>query len=100
MRTEDILEMVNGALVGATVVDSYKAGYWSAIFPEMVLREDLVVHGGGEIAWAFRKDSPKLATVVNDFVRGHRQGTLVGKVGQKRHIGQRPRYSHAVDQGL
>ena len=87
LRTEDILEMVNGALVGATVVDSYKAGYWSAIFPEMVLREDLVVHGGGEIAWAFRKDSPKLATVVNDFVRGHRQGTLVGNVLIARYLG-------------
>lgn len=87
LRTEDILEMVNGGLVSATVVDSYKAAYWSAVFPEMVLRDDLVVHGGGEIAWAFRKDSPKLAAAVNEFLRGHRQGTLVGNVLIDRYLG-------------
>lgn len=87
LRTEDILEMVNGGLVDATVVDSYKAGYWSAIFPHMLVRNELVVHGGGKIAWAFRKNSPQLAAVVNDFVRGHRQGTLVGNVLIDRYLG-------------
>jgi membrane-bound lytic murein transglycosylase MltF len=87
LRTEDILEMVNGQLVDATVVDSYKASYWSAIFTDMVVRDDLVVHPGGKIAWAFRKDSPKLAAAVNDFVRGHRQGTLVGNVLISRYLG-------------
>jgi membrane-bound lytic murein transglycosylase MltF len=87
LRTEDILEMVNGQLVDTTVVDSYKAGYWSEIFTDMVVRDDLVVHQGGKIAWAFRKDSPKLANAVNDFVRGHRQGTLVGNVLISRYLG-------------
>jgi membrane-bound lytic murein transglycosylase MltF len=87
LRTEDILEMVNGGLVGATVVDSYKASYWSEVFPDMVVRDDLVVHGGGEIAWAFRKDSPQLAGAVNDFIKGHRQGTLVGNVLIDRYMG-------------
>ena len=87
LRTEDILEMVNGGLVGATVVDSYKASYWSAVFPEMIVRDDLVVHTGGELAWAFRKDSPQLAAAINDFVRGHRQGTLVGNVLIDRYLG-------------
>ena len=87
LRTEDILEMVNGGLVSATVVDSYKASYWSAVFPDMIVREDLVVHAGGEIAWAFRKNSPRLAAAINDFVRGHRQGTLVGNVLIDRYLG-------------
>ena len=87
LRTEDILEMVNGGLVVATVVDSYKASYWSEVFPDMVVRDDLVVHGGGEIAWAFRKDSPQLARAVNDFIKGHRQGTLVGNVLIDRYMG-------------
>jgi membrane-bound lytic murein transglycosylase MltF len=87
LRTEDILEMVNGGLVNATVVDSYKASYWSAIFPDMVVRDDLVVHSGGKIAWAFRKDSPQLAAAVNEFVKGHRQGTLVGNVLIDRYLG-------------
>ena len=87
LRTADILDMVNGGLIDATVVDSYKAGYWSAVFTEMVVRDDLVVHAGGNIAWAFRKGSPELAAVVNDFVRGHRQGTLVGNVLINRYLG-------------
>jgi len=44
------------------------------------------VHAGGEIAWAFRKDSPKLAAVINDFARGHRQGTLIGNVLINRYM--------------
>jgi membrane-bound lytic murein transglycosylase MltF len=87
LRTADILDMVNGGLIDATVVDSYKAGYWAEVFPEMVVRDDLVVHAGGKIAWAFRKDSPELAAAVNDFVRSHRQGTLIGNVLIERYLG-------------
>ena len=86
LRTQDILEMVNAGLISATVVDGYKASSWSSIFSDMQVRDDLVVHAGGVIAWAFRKDSPQLASVVNDFVRGHRQGTLIGNVLIKRYM--------------
>lgn len=86
LRSQDILEMVNVGLVSATVVDSYKASSWSKIFSDMQVRQDLVVHAGGEIAWAFRKDSPKLAAVINDFARGHRQGTLIGNVLINRYM--------------
>ena len=80
LRSEDILEMVNAGILEATVIDSYKGAYWSEIFTDMILRADLVIHKGGNIAWAFRKDSPVLAAVVNDFIRGHREGTLIGNV--------------------
>jgi len=80
LRSEDILEMVNAGIFEATVIDSYKGAYWSEIFTDMILRADLVIHKGGNIAWAFRKDSPVLAAVVNDFIRGHREGTLIGNV--------------------
>lgn len=86
LRSQDILEMVNVGMVSATIVDSYKASSWSKIFSDMQVREDLVVHAGGEIAWAFRKGSPKLAAVINDFARGHRQGTLIGNVLINRYM--------------
>ena len=101
LRTEDILEMVNGQLVDATVVDSYKAGYWTKVFTDMVVRDDLVVHAGGKIAWAFRKDSPKLKAAVDDFVRGHRKGTLVGNVLISRDLGNLHWVWHSTsDRGL
>ena len=87
LSTADILEMVNAGLADATVVDNYKANYWSEVFPEMLVRDDLVVHSGGAIAWAFRKNSPGLAAAVNDFVKRHRQGTLIGNVLIKRYLG-------------
>jgi membrane-bound lytic murein transglycosylase MltF len=87
LRVQDILEMVNAGLVDATVVDSHKATSWAAMLTDMVVREDLVVHSGGAIAWAFRKDSPLLAEEINEFARGHRKGTLLGNVLIERYMG-------------
>ncbi len=72
--------MVNAGLVNATVLDSYRANYWKQVFPDIEVRADIAVHSGGEIAWAFRKDSPQLAEAVNEFVREHRKGTLIGNI--------------------
>jgi membrane-bound lytic murein transglycosylase MltF len=80
LRSQDILDMVNSGMVSATVIDSYKAGYWSEIFPAMQARNDLVVHAGGELAWAIRKDSPLLKVAIDKFASGNRQGTLMGNV--------------------
>jgi membrane-bound lytic murein transglycosylase MltF len=86
LRTQDILEMVNAGLVNATVLDNYKANYWTQVFSDIEVRRDLVVRSGGEIAWVFRKDSPQLAETVNEFVRQHRQGTLIGNILIKRYM--------------
>lgn len=86
LRSQDILEMVNAGMIAATVIDSYKASFWSEIFPDMHVREDLVVHEGGEIAWAFRKGSPLMKAAMDKFARGHRQGTLIGNVLIERYM--------------
>jgi membrane-bound lytic murein transglycosylase MltF len=86
LRSQDILDMVNAGLVAATVIDAHKARYWSKVFPDMEVRNELVVNRGGDIVWMFRKNSPKLAAVINAFVRGHRQGTLIGNVLINRYM--------------
>jgi len=75
----DILEMVSAGIVPATVVDSYMAKLYLQVFPK------LEIHAGiesrpGEIAWAFRKGSPKLAEAVDAFVKTHKEGSLAGNV--------------------
>jgi membrane-bound lytic murein transglycosylase MltF len=75
----DILEMVNAGLVPATVVDDYMADLYLQVFPAL-RKHDAIASPPGEIAWAFRKGSPKLAAAVNAFVRTHRQGSLAGNV--------------------
>ncbi len=86
LEDEDLLEMVNAGLIPAVVVDTHKADFWAQIFDDITPRHDLAVRTGGEIAWAFRKASPGLATVVNDFVRENRKGTLLGNILFKRYL--------------
>jgi membrane-bound lytic murein transglycosylase MltF len=86
LQDEDLLEMVNAGLLPAIIVDSPKARFWSQIFDNIVVHDDLAVRTGGEIAWAFRKGSPQLAEMVNAFVAKHRKGTLLGNVVLSRYL--------------
>jgi membrane-bound lytic murein transglycosylase MltF len=75
----DILEMVNAGLVPATVVDSFMADLYVQVFPALQKHAD-IASPPTEIAWAFRKGSPKLAAAVNAFAKTHREGSLAGNV--------------------
>jgi len=86
LEDSDLLEMVNAGLVPAVVVDSHKAEFWGEIFDRITLHRDVAVNTGGEIAWAFRKGSPELKAVVNEFVKGHKKGTLMGNIIFKRYL--------------
>jgi membrane-bound lytic murein transglycosylase MltF len=44
------------------------------------------VNRGGRVGWAFRKNSPELRAVVNEFVKRHRRGTLMGNILHKRYL--------------
>ena len=83
---EDLLEMVNADLVPMIVMDSHKAQFWKQIFDNITVHQDVVVRAGCEIAWAFRRNSPRLKAVVNEFVKGHRKGTLLGNILFKRYL--------------
>ena len=67
LEDEGILEMVNAGMLPLAVVDNHKAQFWAEIFPNLVLREELVINQGGRIAWAVRKQSPKLLAELNLF---------------------------------
>ena len=86
LQDEDLLEMVNSGLLPMMVVDSTKAQFWSQIFDDIEPRPDLAVNTGGEIAWAFRQDSPQLAEFVNEFVSTHRAGSLMGNIILNRYL--------------
>ncbi|MCZ6507820.1 MAG: transporter substrate-binding domain-containing protein, partial [Acidobacteria bacterium] len=85
--TEDLLEMVNAGVVGVTVADHHLAAALSEVLPEIVIRDDLAIHSGGEIAWAVRTDSPELRASLNAFVRRHKKGSLLGNILFKRYYG-------------
>jgi membrane-bound lytic murein transglycosylase MltF len=86
LEDEDLLEMVNAGLVRFVVVDSHKAEFWAQIFPKIRLHPNAVVRTGGEIAWAFRKNSPKLRAALNPFLDAHKKGTSFGNQTFNRYL--------------
>jgi membrane-bound lytic murein transglycosylase MltF len=86
LEDEDLLEMVNAGLIPMIVVDSHKAQFWAQIFDDLKVHPTIAVNTGGQIAWAFRKKSPQLKAVVNEFVRGHKKGTMLGNIVFNRYL--------------
>jgi membrane-bound lytic murein transglycosylase MltF len=80
LEDEDLLEMVNAGLIPMIIVDHHKAQFWQQIFADIQVHADIAVRSGGEIAWAFRKNSPKLKSVINEFVKANKQGTVIGNM--------------------
>ena len=87
LEDEDLLEMLNAGLFGIAVVDDYKLEIWAKVFPKIKVRPDLAVSAGGELAWAFRPNSPQLKTALDAFLKTHRQGTTFGNTLLKRYLG-------------
>jgi membrane-bound lytic murein transglycosylase MltF len=86
LEAEDILEMLDGGLVDVTIVDAYKAEFWADVFPNITVRNDLVINQGGEIAWATRQENPELMDIINRFLRRYGRGTLVGNDTYNRYL--------------
>jgi len=86
LEDEDLLEMLNAGLVKFIVVDSHKAQFWKQVFPKLTLHPEIAVDTGGEIAWAIRKDSPKLKHELDEFVKTHGKGTAFGNEVFQRYL--------------
>ncbi|MBM9512087.1 lytic transglycosylase F [Desulfogranum marinum] len=86
LEDEDLLEMVNAGLIPMVVVDLHKADLWKQVFPHIKVHDNIVIHSGGNVAWAIRKKSPLLKKQLNSFVKTHRQGTLHFNILMKRYL--------------
>jgi membrane-bound lytic murein transglycosylase MltF len=86
LEDEDILEMVQAELVPATVVDSHKLELWRKVYTNIKGHEGVPLRDNGQIAWAFRKDSPKLAEVVDRFIAESKKGTERGNILYSEYI--------------
>ena len=86
LEDADLLEMVNAGLISMTFVDDHKAKLWAQIFGKIKLHPEITINSGGNIGWAFRKNSPKLKNIVDQFVRKHQKGTMLGNILFKRYL--------------
>ena len=86
LEDEDLLDMVNAGLLPWVVVDRYKANLWAHVLPHIVVRSDLMLNPGGEIALAFRKNSPLLKADLDAFAATHKVGTAFGRAQTARYL--------------
>jgi membrane-bound lytic murein transglycosylase MltF len=86
LNDEDLIEMVNAGLIPLTIIDKHIADFWKEIFPRVVVHDEVAVRSGGSIAWAIRKDSPRLKAALDDFLTRHGKGTTTGNTLLNRYL--------------
>ena len=95
LEDEDILEMTSAGLLTMTVVDDHMANFWKNIFTGLVVRDDLAVASGQQIAWAIRKNSPQLKAELDAFVKANGRGTMTFNMLFAKYL-KSPKYAKAA----
>jgi membrane-bound lytic murein transglycosylase MltF len=80
LTDDDLLEMVGTGIIPATIADEPVAKLFAQVFANVRVRDDLVLASDQHIAWAMRKNSPKLKALVNAYVAKAGKGTKLGNV--------------------
>ena len=75
-------------LLEMVIVDSHKAEFWITVFDKLKYHPEIFIRDGGKTAAAFRKNSPKLEGILNEFMKQHRQGTLMGNIVLNQYLVQ------------
>jgi membrane-bound lytic murein transglycosylase MltF len=83
---EDLLEMVNAGIIPATVTITDRARLWANVLPDITPQPHLVIADEGTLAWAMRKNNPKLKAVVDEFTKSHMAGTSFGNTLMRRYL--------------
>jgi membrane-bound lytic murein transglycosylase MltF len=86
LEDEDLLEMANAGLVDLLVVDNHKAWFWQRVFPKLKLFPTVALRTDGDIAWAIRKDSPKLKESLNAFLATNGRDSLNARLIFRRYL--------------
>ncbi len=83
---EDLLEMVNAGILPATVTLSERAELWASVFPNITPQPKLAIGDNEDLAWAMRKNNPKLQALVDEFVKTRAAGTSFGNTLVRQYL--------------
>jgi len=86
LMDEDLLEMVNAGILPATVTITQRAQLWAGLFHDITPQPNIVIADEGNLAWAMRKNNPKLKELVDEWVKAHAAGTSFGNTLIRRYI--------------
>ena len=98
LENEDLLEMLNAGLVKIVVADNHIVDFWKQVFPKITPHPDISLRSGSEIAWAIRKNSPKLMEELNAFIPTHGKGTAFGNTILKKYFQSTKFVKNAADE--
>lgn len=98
LEDSDLLEMMNAGLIPAIIIDQHKGELWRKVFDKIRLHRNAKVNSGGKIGWALRKNSPKLKSMINEFAKKHKAGSLLGNIIINRYL-KSPQYITNSTQG-
>ncbi len=98
LEDEDLLQMVDAGIIPATIGKRPIAEFWAQLYDQLVVHSQVPLRSDGEIAWALRKDAPKIKKVIDDFVTTHRAGTLFGNVLLERYLGKAERLKNPTSE--
>jgi len=85
LQVGDLMEMVNAGLVPMTVAEDKVAQYWAKVLPNLKIHSHIVV-ASSPLAWAVQQNTPQLKSVVNEFIRDHKIGTLYGNTVTDKYL--------------
>ena len=83
---EDLMEMVNAGILPATVTITQRAKLWASVFHDITPQPSIVIADEGSLAWAMRKNNPKLKALVDEWVKTHAAGTSFGNTLLRRYV--------------
>jgi membrane-bound lytic murein transglycosylase MltF len=83
---DDLIQMVNAGLIPATVTNRNRAELWAQVLPNLKAHPELVVASEGTMAWAMRRNNPKLKALVDEFLETHGPGTTLGNILLRRYL--------------
>jgi len=86
LEDDDLLEMVNAGLIPTIVVDDYLALFWSKVFPNLLVHENVPLRTGGRLAIAVRKNNPQLLAALNTFMGKYGLGSAFGNQTERKYL--------------
>ena len=86
LKDEDLMEMVNAGILPATVTITSRAKLWANVFHDITPQLKIVIADEQDLAWAMRKDNPKLKELLDEWVKTHAAGTSFGNTLMRRYL--------------
>ena len=86
LMEDDLVEMVNGGLIPATVAMRHRVSFWARVLPNIKLHPQMIVSNDGELAWVVRKNNPELKKLLDEFIQKHGEGTSLGNTLLRRYL--------------